>query len=35
MNKTTVAAPDERTIADAYVYVLGRMLVIRQYGREG
>ena len=30
MTKTTLPAPDERTIADAYVYLLGRMFVIRQ-----
>ncbi len=30
MNKIPIAAPDEETIADAYVYLLGRMFVIRQ-----
>jgi hypothetical protein len=27
---TTGAVPDEKTIADAYIYLLGRVLVIRQ-----
>ncbi len=28
--QTPVPAPDENTIADAYIYLLGRALVIRQ-----
>src|SRR5882672_5872115 len=28
--QSRTAAPDEKTVADAYVYLLGRMLVIRQ-----
>ena len=28
--QATIGKPDEQTIADAYVYLLGRLLVIRQ-----